>query len=70
MPSERRYITPAITLPPHGLNIDTKLHWPAERSLLESRMLEERLAGRTRLVARQRAGPGDARHGGCAQSAS
>ena len=43
VPSVRQYVTPAIPLPPHGLNIDTGLQWPAERFVIEHRMLEERL---------------------------
>ena len=66
VPSERRYITPAITLPPHGLNIDTKLHWPAERSLLESRMLEERLPAALAWWHANGLDRVTHRHGGCA----
>ena len=43
VPSERHFVTPGIVLPPHGLNIDTHLQWPAERFVIESRMLDERL---------------------------
>ena len=43
VPSIRAFKTPAITLPPHGLNLDTKLKWPAERFVMEGRMLDERL---------------------------
>ena len=43
VPSDRRFVTPGIVLPPHGLNIDTKLQWPAERFVIEGRMLEERI---------------------------
>ncbi len=43
VPSVRHYSTPQIVLPPHGLNIDTKLQWPAERFVIEGRMLDERL---------------------------
>ncbi|MYN03247.1 indolepyruvate ferredoxin oxidoreductase family protein [Pseudoduganella sp. DS3] len=35
--------TPDIALPPHGLNWDPKLAWPAQRAELERRLLEERL---------------------------
>ena len=43
VPSVRHYVTPRIVLPPHGLNIDTTLQWPAERFVIEGRMLDERL---------------------------
>ena len=43
VPSIRRFVTPGIVHPPHGFNIDTTLQWPAERFVIESRMLEERL---------------------------
>jgi len=35
--------TPELVLPPHGLNWDPKLAWPAQRAELERRLLEERL---------------------------
>ncbi|XLZ70945.1 indolepyruvate ferredoxin oxidoreductase family protein [Massilia sp. SR12] len=35
--------TPDLVLPPHGLNWDPKLAWPAQRAELERRLLEERL---------------------------
>ena len=43
IPSLRDFITPDIALPPHGLNMDAHLSWPAERQLLERRVLMERL---------------------------
>ena len=43
IPSLRRFITPDMALPPHGLNMDAHLAWPAERQLLERRVLMERL---------------------------
>ena len=41
--SQRRFVRPDIALPPHGLNIDARLPWPAERAELERRMVQERL---------------------------
>ena len=41
--SHRRFVTPDIALPPHGLNFDPTLHFPADRAELERRMLEERM---------------------------
>ncbi len=43
VPSTRSFVTPAIVHPPQGLNIDVHLKWPAERFLMEGRMLDERL---------------------------
>jgi indolepyruvate ferredoxin oxidoreductase len=43
VPSERQFVTPERPLPPHGLNLDAQLPWPAERAELERRMVEERL---------------------------
>ena len=43
VPSVRRFVTPDVALPPQGLNIDTGLKWPAERFVIEGRMLDERL---------------------------
>ncbi len=43
VPSVRRYVTPQLVVPPHGFNIDTGLNWPAERFVIESRMIDERL---------------------------
>ena len=63
VPSVRRYVTPQLVVPPHGFNIDTGLNWPAERFVIESRMIDERLARRPRLVARQWHRPGHAGYG-------
>ena len=43
IPSLRQFITPEIALPPHGLNMDSHLAWPAQRAQLERRVLLERL---------------------------
>ena len=43
VPSVRRFITPDIALPPHGLNFDHTMHFPADRTELERRMIEERM---------------------------
>jgi indolepyruvate ferredoxin oxidoreductase len=43
VPSQRWFLTPDITLPPHGLNYDPTLHFPADRAELERRMIEERM---------------------------
>ena len=43
VPSERAWRVPEIALPPHGLNLDPHLVWPARRFDLERRVLEERL---------------------------
>ncbi|WP_158924995.1 indolepyruvate ferredoxin oxidoreductase family protein [Acidisphaera sp. S103] len=43
VPSERRFVTPDIALPPHGLNYDHTLHFPGDRAELERRMIEERM---------------------------
>jgi indolepyruvate ferredoxin oxidoreductase len=43
VPSGRPFVTPDRPLPPHGLNLDAQLPWPAERAELERRMVEERL---------------------------
>jgi indolepyruvate ferredoxin oxidoreductase len=43
VPSERRFVTPDMVLPPHGLNFDKTLHFPADRAELERRMIEERM---------------------------
>ena len=41
--SARPFITPDFPLPPHGLNFDHTLRFPAERAELERRLMEERL---------------------------
>jgi len=43
VPSARGFITPDIALPPHGLNFDAGLHFPADRAELERRIIEERM---------------------------
>ena len=44
VPAEHRFVRPAdFVVPPHGLNLDPALRWPAERALLESRVIEERI---------------------------
>ena len=43
VPTIRHFTTPDRALPPHGLNLDPALPWPAERAELERRMLQERL---------------------------
>ena len=43
VPSIRRFVTPDFALPPHGLNFDRHLHFPADRAELERRMVEERI---------------------------
>ena len=42
VPSQRRFAVPDHALPPHGLNLDAHLPWPAERRELERRLLRER----------------------------
>ena len=43
VPSVRQFATPEMALPPHGLNFDHTLHFPADRAELERRMIEERM---------------------------
>ncbi len=43
VPSIRAFAAPDFAIPPHGLNLDPALPWPAERAELERRMLQERL---------------------------
>ncbi len=43
VPSQRSFVRPDLPLPPHGLNLDARLPWPAERAELERRMVQERL---------------------------
>ncbi len=43
LPSAPRFALPDIALPPYGLNFDPGLRWPAERALLETRLMEERI---------------------------
>ncbi|MFT4053779.1 MAG: indolepyruvate ferredoxin oxidoreductase family protein [Novosphingobium sp.] len=37
------YASPAELVPPHGLNWDPSINWPAERAEYERRMIEERI---------------------------
>jgi indolepyruvate ferredoxin oxidoreductase len=39
----RGFVTPDIALPPHGLNYDHTMRFPAERAELERRLMDERL---------------------------
>src|SRR5271166_1086002 len=41
--SHRGFVTPDFPVPPHGLNFDHALKFPADRTELERRMLEERM---------------------------
>ncbi|HUB15491.1 MAG TPA: indolepyruvate ferredoxin oxidoreductase family protein [Acetobacteraceae bacterium] len=41
--SRRRFVTPDLALPPHGLNFDPRLRFPADRTELERRVINERL---------------------------
>ncbi len=41
--SSRHFVTPDIAHPPHGLNFDHLLKFPADRAELERRMIEERM---------------------------
>jgi indolepyruvate ferredoxin oxidoreductase len=41
--SASRFVVPDFALPPHGLNLDHTLRFPAERAELERRMIEERI---------------------------
>jgi len=43
VPSERRFAIPDFAIPPHGLNIDLRLKFPADRTETERRVMEERL---------------------------
>ena len=43
IPSQRAFATPDQTIPPHGLNIDHTLRYPADRAELERRVVLERL---------------------------
>ncbi|MGH7107115.1 MAG: indolepyruvate ferredoxin oxidoreductase family protein, partial [Acetobacteraceae bacterium] len=43
VPSDRTLRTPDFPIPPHGLNFDPRLPWPARRAELERRLVEERL---------------------------
>jgi indolepyruvate ferredoxin oxidoreductase len=43
IPSTRTFITPNFPLPPHGLNYDPTLRFPADRVELERRVVDERI---------------------------
>ena len=43
VPSARSFITPDFALPPHGLNYDPTMQFPADRAQLERRVVEERI---------------------------
>ncbi|MBV8913199.1 MAG: indolepyruvate ferredoxin oxidoreductase family protein, partial [Acetobacteraceae bacterium] len=43
IPATRRFAVPDFPIPPHGLNLDVHLSWPAQRQELERRVAEERL---------------------------
>ena len=43
IPSARSFVTPDLRLPPHGLNFDPTLRFPADRADLERRVVQERL---------------------------
>jgi indolepyruvate ferredoxin oxidoreductase len=43
IPSTREFITPDFPLPPHGLNYDPHLRFPADRAELERRVVQERI---------------------------
>jgi indolepyruvate ferredoxin oxidoreductase len=43
IPSTRTFITPDFPLPPHGLNYDPTLRFPADRVELERRVVDERI---------------------------
>ena len=43
IPSGREFVTPDFPLPPHGLNYDPQLRFPADRTELERRVVQERM---------------------------
>jgi indolepyruvate ferredoxin oxidoreductase len=43
IPRGLEFATPDFAVPPHGLNLDPKLRWPAQRTEFERRMVAERL---------------------------
>jgi indolepyruvate ferredoxin oxidoreductase len=43
VPSNPTFVVPDFPLPPHGLNYDHTLNFPADRAELERRMIEERI---------------------------
>jgi indolepyruvate ferredoxin oxidoreductase len=65
VPSANAFVTPDFPLPPHGLNLDHTLRFPADRAELERRMIEERLPAalawaRANRIDRLVSGTGDA----------
>jgi indolepyruvate ferredoxin oxidoreductase len=63
--SKRSFATPDFPLPPHGLNFDHTMHFPADRAELERRMMDERLPAllawaRANKIDRQVSGGADA----------
>ena len=65
VPSVRRFVTPDMVLPPHGLNFDPTLHFPGDRAELERRMIAERMPAvlawaRANRIDRLISGSGDA----------
>ena len=66
LPSATHFTTPTdFPLPPHGLNYDPLLKWPAQRAQLERRLVEERLPA---ALAWARANRLDRRMAGTAES--
>ena len=68
IPSLRHFAIPDLTLPPHGLNLDPTLPWPAQRRELERRLLQERFPAmhawvRANRLDRQTSGPASAEIG-------
>jgi indolepyruvate ferredoxin oxidoreductase len=43
IPAARAFVTPDFILPPHGLNYDPTLRFPADRTELERRVVQERI---------------------------
>jgi indolepyruvate ferredoxin oxidoreductase len=43
IPSSRSFVTPDFVLPPHGLNYDPTMRFPADRAELERRVVQERI---------------------------
>ena len=43
VPASRTFVAPDFALPPHGLNYDPHMHFPAERAELERRVVQERI---------------------------
>lgn len=57
VPRALSFATPDFALPPHGLNVDPRLAWPARRVEFERRLVDERLPA---ALAWARANPFDA----------